>query len=54
MQISQFTRFLLFLCLVFPIFGQDDGLRWFSSYKEAQQEAKRTGKPLFIEFRCEP
>ncbi len=34
--------------------AQDDGIQWLSSYKEAIAEAKRTGKPIFLEFRCEP
>ncbi|MBK5295048.1 MAG: hypothetical protein JJE04_25650 [Acidobacteriia bacterium] len=58
MPIFEFTRFLLFACVAWtlacPLFGQEDGLRWFNNYKEALQEAKRTGKPLFLEFRCEP
>lgn len=34
--------------------AQDDEIRWFDSYGEAVREAKRTGKPIFLEFRCEP
>ena len=37
-----------------PAFGDDEeGIRWLSSYKEALQEARETGKPIFLEFRCE-
>jgi hypothetical protein len=32
----------------------DDGLRWLSSYKEAVAEARRSGQPIFLEYRCEP
>ena len=27
---------------------------WHSDYATARAEAKRTGKPLFVAFRCEP
>jgi hypothetical protein len=27
---------------------------WHSDYTTAKAEAKRTGKPLFVAFRCEP
>jgi hypothetical protein len=27
---------------------------WYSSYEAARAEAKRTGKPLMVVFRCEP
>jgi hypothetical protein len=27
---------------------------WFTDYETARAEAKRTGKPLMIVFRCEP
>jgi hypothetical protein len=27
---------------------------WYSDYKVALAEAKRTGKPIFLVFRCEP
>ena len=27
---------------------------WFTDYSAAKAEAKRTGKPIFLVFRCEP
>ncbi len=27
---------------------------WFSDYAAALQEARRSGKPIFLVFRCEP
>ena len=27
---------------------------WIESYDEALREAQRTGKPIFLEFRCAP
>jgi len=27
---------------------------WFTDYALAKAEAKRTGKPIFLVFRCEP
>jgi hypothetical protein len=33
----------------------DDGLiGWFDNYDDAVAEAKKTGKPIFLEFRCSP
>ena len=33
----------------------DDGMvEWLDNYGEALAEAKRTGKPIFLEFRCAP
>ena len=37
-----------------PLLAQDDEIRWLDNYREAIQEAKRTQKPIFLEFRCEP
>jgi len=38
-----------------PAFGaDDDGVDWLNNYKQALEEAKRTGKPIFLEHRCEP
>lgn len=37
-----------------PLNAQDDGIYWFNNYDDAIQEAKRTGKPIFLEYRCEP
>ncbi|MCC7236598.1 MAG: hypothetical protein IT163_14895 [Bryobacterales bacterium] len=42
---------------VFPLMmgAQDsDGIHWLTSYREALKEAKATGKPIFLEYRCEP
>ena len=33
--------------------AQEEGIHWLDSYKEALKEAKRTQKPIFLEFRCE-
>jgi hypothetical protein len=30
------------------------GTGWHTDYASAKAEAKRTGKPLFVAFRCEP
>ncbi len=34
--------------------AQEDTIDWLTSYKDAIAEAKRTGKPIFLEYRCEP
>ena len=31
----------------------EDTIDWFDNYDKALQEAKRTRKPIFLEFRCE-
>ncbi|MBL8178787.1 MAG: hypothetical protein JNK48_29200 [Bryobacterales bacterium] len=33
--------------------AQDEGIDWLTSYEEARTLAKTTGKPIFLEFRCE-
>jgi hypothetical protein len=39
--------------VVAPSLAQDE-IRWLDNYDEAIREAKRTEKPVFLEFRCEP
>ncbi len=33
--------------------AQDEGIDWLSNYEAARELAKKTGKPIFLEFRCE-
>jgi hypothetical protein len=40
--------------VVGPLLAQDDEIYWLENYSEAIREAKRTQKPIFLEFRCEP
>jgi hypothetical protein len=48
------TLLLVALCSI-PALSQDDvdTIEWFGDYDKALQEAKRTNKPIFLEFRCE-
>jgi len=32
----------------------DDDIVWLDNYQAALKEARATGKPIFLEFRCEP
>lgn len=32
----------------------DETVDWHNNYREALQEARQTGKPIFLEYRCEP
>ncbi len=32
----------------------EEAVGWIASYEEALEEARRTGKPIFLEFRCAP
>lgn len=45
---------LLLLLFSLPVAAQDDTVDWLNNYQEAIQEAKRTNKPIFLEYRCEP
>ena len=54
-------RFLPFLILLGTftlqsrLFAQGvDAVDWLDNYQEALQQAKATGKPIFLEYRCEP
>ncbi len=53
-----FVLYAILACVVgsvvVPLLAQDDEIRWLDNYSEAIREAKRTGKPIFLEFRCEP
>ena len=33
--------------------AEDQSIDWRGSYREALREAKASGKPLLVEFRCE-
>ncbi len=33
--------------------AEDDGFYWLTNYSDALREAKKTQKPIFLEFRCE-
>ena len=33
--------------------AQDYGVTWLGDYQEALKVARETGKPIFVEFRCE-
>ena len=53
-------RFVLAATLGFAVFSaapalaqDEDTIDWFDNYEKAVQEAKRTNKPIFREFRCE-
>ena len=53
-------RFALFALVAYfvlslsrPLPAQWDEISWYDNYDEAIREAKRTGKPIFLEFRCE-
>jgi hypothetical protein len=44
--------FLLSLA-VLPTHADDQSVTWRGDYRAALREAKETGKPLLVEFRCE-
>ncbi len=42
------------IVLALPIAHAREAVTWIESYDEALEEARRTGKPIFLEFRCAP
>jgi hypothetical protein len=56
MRLSRFAALAGLICLTlsFPLFAEEDTVEWLNNYKEAIQEAQRTHKPIFLEYRCEP
>lgn len=49
--------YTLLACLAWAATGrllaEEERIFWFSNYAEAIQEAKKTQKPIFLEYRCE-
>lgn len=40
--------------IALPLAAQEDTVGdWFDDYPQALAEARRTNKPIFLEFRCE-
>jgi len=58
MQKRNFILYAILACVagfvVGPLLAEDDEIYWLENYGEALREAKRTQKPIFLEFRCEP
>lgn len=54
LRLSRAFALCLFSFQGVPLLSQNQGIHWFGSYEEAIREAKRTQKPIFLEFRCEP
>lgn len=49
------NRLLLMTSIVAAgCFAQDEGLGWLDNYQDALKAARATGKPIFLEYRCEP
>ena len=50
-------RIPAYFCALLPLSflgAQQDSIEWHNNYKHALDLAKRTGKPIFLEYRCEP
>jgi hypothetical protein len=47
----------LLACLLWsaaaPALAEDDRIYWLTNYRDALRDAKQSGKPIFLEFRCE-
>ncbi|MBV6432125.1 MAG: hypothetical protein IANPNBLG_02261 [Bryobacteraceae bacterium] len=50
---SMLLTFFLALFATSALTAQDEGIPWLDNYQAALREAKRTQKPIFLEFRCE-
>jgi len=46
--------FLLSLAAFAQNNSSDDEIVWLDNYQAALKQARATGKPIFLEFRCEP
>ena len=58
MKMSAFgMRWAVLVCAMAVTAGsgssEDQTITWLGSYREGLREAKATGKPLLVEFRCE-
>lgn len=55
-QMRTLTYTLLLAAALFApaVLPAQDTVQWLDSYEAALEEAKRTGKPIFLEFRCSP
>jgi hypothetical protein len=47
------TAISALLLLAVSAAAQEEGTQWLDNYAKAVEEAKRTQKPIFLEFRCE-
>jgi uncharacterized protein YyaL (SSP411 family) len=47
------TSLLSLTWILLPAAAQEDTVDWLDNYPKALAEAKRTNKPIFLEFRCE-
>ena len=50
--------YTLLACSVLALFpaglAAQDTVQWLDNYEEALEEARKTGKPIFLEYRCSP
>lgn len=54
MRLFPVSLLLLSALTAFPAGLAAQELHWFDSYDAALEEARRTGKPIFLEYRCSP
>jgi len=41
------------LAMAGSLFAADNSINWLGDYREALRQSRQTGKPIFLEFRCE-
>jgi uncharacterized protein YyaL (SSP411 family) len=52
MRVSLVSFAAVAASLCSSVYAQE-GINWLDNYQAALEEAKRTQKPIFLEFRCE-
>ncbi len=52
-HLARFFSCLLTLLFWTPCLPSQDEIPWLDNYADALREARRTQKPIFLEFRCE-
>lgn len=57
-RLSRAARALLVLAVLSlyasTLLAQSQELFWHQNYEDALEEARSTGKPIFLEYRCSP
>ena len=53
----KYKTVVVLFAVVFAVFSRTaraEGIHWFDDYAAAKAEAGKTGKPIFLAFRCSP
>jgi hypothetical protein len=50
---TPYLALLVLACAAGSCRATDDGINWLGDYRQAIRQSRETGKPIFLEFRCE-